>query len=232
MGRIHSIQTMGLVDGPGIRSVVFFQGCNLRCSYCHNPDTWVMNSGQEISALELLNKLKRYKPYYDRSGGGVTFSGGEPLLQPAFLLELLQGCREQGIHTALDTAGMGLGDYQDILALTDLVILDLKHSNPVGFKELTGADIADLQEFISALNRSQARVWVRHVVVLGITDGKEHLTQLKSLIATIDRVDKIELLPFHQMGEYKYQDLGKYLLKDVQPHTEEQFKAIEEYFFR
>lgn len=234
MGRIHGIQTMGLVDGPGIRGVVFLQGCSLRCAYCHNPDTWEMGRGEEITASELLSRLVKYKAYYDRSGGGVTFSGGEPLLQPEFLLELLQGCREQGLHTALDTAGVGLGDYEEILSLIDLVILDLKHSNHTGFKDLTGADMSRVEEFITALNRSTARVWIRHVVVPGITDGKEHLLGLKNLITTVKRVDKVELLPFHQMGEFKYEALGcEYRLRNVQPHTEEQFKEIEaEYFLR
>ncbi len=234
MGKIHSIQTMGLVDGPGIRGVVFFQGCSLRCAYCHNPDTWELNrGGQEMTAEEIVNKLVKYKPYYERSGGGVTFSGGEPLLQPAFLLELLECCREQGLHTALDTCGVGLGDYDKILDLTDLVILDLKHSNPADFKDLTGRDMDKLHEFIVALNCSTARVWIRHVVVPSITDSKEHLAELKRLIATVKRVEKVELLPFHQMGQFKYEALGyEYRLRNVQPHTEEEFKTIEEEFFR
>lgn len=216
MGMINSLQTMGLVDGPGIRSVVFFQGCSLRCAYCHNPDTWDQGKGQEIIAEDLVAKLIRYQPYYDKSGGGVTCSGGEPLLQPDFLLELLRSCQAKGIHTALDTSGVGLGHYSEILAATDLVILDIKHSDPAGFKDLTGGEMSKLEEFISALNKSTAQVWVRHVIVPGITDDKEHLTRLQTIISTIKRVAKVELLPYHQMGMHKYQALGyPYKLQDI-----------------
>mgnify|MGYP001163396267 CR=1 FL=1 len=233
MGKIHSLQTMGLVDGPGIRSVVFFQGCKLRCAYCHNPDTWDPNRGQEITAEELVQRLIRFRPYYQKSGGGVTCSGGEPLLQPEFLLELLRLCRENGIHTALDTSGVGLGDYEDILAATDLVILDLKHSEPAGFQALTGGDMAKLQEFIEALNKTAVPVWIRHVVVPGFTDNELHLKRLKKIIATIKNVEKVELLPYHQMGVYKYRELGyPNRLQDVPPLSEEKFREIEKKFYQ
>jgi len=228
MGRINSLQTMGLVDGPGIRSVIFFQGCSLRCAYCHNPETWECGQGQESSAQELVNKVARFLPYYRKSGGGVTCSGGEPLLQPEFLLEIFRLCQAKGIHTALDTSGVGLGSYEEILTATDLVILDIKHGDPIGFKALTGGDMRRLQEFIAALNKSMARVWVRHVVVPGLTDGQEHLTRLQQIISTIRKVDKVELLPYHQMGLHKYQALGyPYKLQDIQPFTPEEFKEIE-----
>lgn len=232
MGRINSLQTMGLVDGPGIRGVVFFQGCSLRCAYCHNPDTWELAQGQEMTASELVQKLVRFKSYYEKSGGGVTCSGGEPLLQPDFLLELLTLCQAKGIHTAFDTSGVGLGEYGDILRATDLVILDLKHSDAVGFKTLTGGEMTKLEEFIVALNQSTARVWVRHVVVPGITDGKDHLDRLKEIISTIRNVDKVELLPYHQLGVHKYQALGyQYKLQEIEPFSEEQFKQLEKDFF-
>jgi len=232
LGRINSLQTMGLVDGPGIRSVIFFQGCSLRCAYCHNPETWNKDGGEEISSFELVSKLARFSYYFEKSGGGVTCSGGEPLLQPDFLLEVLRLCRIKGIHTALDTSGVGLGRYEEILAATDLVILDLKHSDPAGFKALTGGDMEKLEEFIVALNQSPARVWIRHVVVPGITDGQEHFVRLWKIISTIKKVDKVELLPYHQMGLHKYQALGyTYRLQDVQPFSEEEFKQREAAFF-
>lgn len=228
MGRINSLQTMGLVDGPGIRSVIFFQGCSLRCAYCQNPETWESGQGQESSGQELVERLTRFLPYYRRSGGGVTCSGGEPLLQPDFLLEILRLSQAKGIHTALDTCGVGLGNYKEILAATDLVLLDIKHSDPLGFKALTGGDMNKLWEFISALNDSRARVWVRHVVVPGLTDGSLHLARLREIISTIDKVDKVELLSYHQLGLHKYQALGyPYKLQDVTPIPPEKFKELE-----
>lgn len=208
MGRIHSIQTMGLVDGPGIRSVVFFQGCLLRCVYCHNPDTWELRGGEEIGAKELAEKLIRFKSYYDKSGGGITCSGGEPLAQPRFLKEFLQLCKSKGIHTAIDTSGVGLGDYEEILKSTDLVLLDIKHPDALGFKELTGGNMQKLEEFIAALRTSECDVWVRHVVMPGRTDSEAHLSQLREYVAAhVPRVKKIELLKYHTLGEYKYEAL-------------------------
>ncbi len=137
-GTIHSMESMGLVDGPGIRTVVFMQGCTLRCQFCHNPDTWGMDGGSPITVAQLVDKLKRYKTYYQKSGGGVTFSGGEPLMQPQFLEEALKACQAEGIHTCIETAGAGPENPAAILAHTDLVILDLKHHDPQGFKALTG----------------------------------------------------------------------------------------------
>ncbi len=170
-GKIHSIESMGLVDGPGIRVVVFFQGCKLRCAYCHNPDTWLLSGGTEMTPEELIQKIVRFKPYFNRSGGGVTFSGGDPLLQPEFLLECLKLCKQNGVHTALDTAGFGNGDYTEILKYTDLVLLDIKHTTGQGYVSLTGRDSTDVNVFLEALRKSKSRVWVRHVVVPGITDS-------------------------------------------------------------
>ena len=136
-GRIHSIETMGLVDGPGIRVVVFFQGCSLRCLYCHNPDTWSDNDGEEYYAEDLVKKIKRFESYFSRSGGGVTFSGGDPLRQPKFLLEVLKLCKQVGIHTCLDTSGVGFGDYEEILKYTDLVLYDVKHLTEQGYLDMT-----------------------------------------------------------------------------------------------
>ncbi|HEY8804359.1 MAG TPA: pyruvate formate-lyase-activating protein [Clostridium sp.] len=218
-GKIHSIESMGLVDGPGIRVVVFFQGCKLRCAYCHNPDTWQLNGGIEMTPSEIVQKIVRFKPYFNRSGGGVTFSGGDPLLQPQFLLECLKLCKQNGIHTALDTAGFGDGNYDEILKYTDLVLLDIKHTTSQGYVALTGRSATDVNIFLQALRKSKSRVWVRHVVVPGLTDSKEHITKLAKIISEeVPNVDKVELLPYHVLGVSKYEDLSiPYKLKGVDP---------------
>lgn len=203
-GRIHSIESMGLVDGPGVRVVVFLQGCKLRCAYCHNPDTWKLNGGTEITPEDLIEKIVRFKPYFSRSGGGVTFSGGDPLMQPQFLLECLKLCRLNGIHTALDTSGFGNGDYTEILEYTDLVLLDIKQTTSKGYVDLTGRNTSDLNIFLEALRKSKSRVWVRHVVVPGITDSVEHITKIAEIInEEVPRVDKVQLLPYHVLGVSK-----------------------------
>ena len=152
-GKIHSIESMGLVDGPGIRVVVFFQGCKLRCAYCHNPDTWKLSGGIEMTPEELIQKIVRFKPYFDRSGGGVTFSGGDPLIQPEFLLECLKLCKLNGIHTAIDTSGFGNGNYAEILEYTDLVLLDIKHTSSQGYVNLTGKDTKDVNSFLASFKK-------------------------------------------------------------------------------
>lgn len=218
-GRIHSFESMGLVDGPGVRCVVFFQGCRLRCRYCHNPDTWPCgaNEGSEIAPEALVRKLVRFKPYFG-STGGVTFSGGEPLLQGQFLLEMLRLCKAAGLHTCIDTAGVGTGGYEEILSLTDLVLYDVKHYTPEGYRRVTGGDIAETLRFLSAMQRVGTPLWVRHVVVPGLTDGDSHLAGLYDYVKTIRNVKKIELLPYHVLGVEKYHRLGiSYPLEGVEP---------------
>lgn len=227
-GRIHSIESMGLVDGPGVRTVVFFQGCKLRCAYCHNPDTWAMDGGNEMTPEELLRKIMRFRPYFERSGGGVTFSGGDPLLQPEFLLEMLKLCKEKGIHTALDTAGYGFGEYSEILKYVDLVLLDIKHVDDFGYKNLTGRSKHGLDQFLEELDKSNTKVWIRHVVVPGITDSAEHIEKLKGIIKEIKNVDKVELLPYHTMGVSKYEQLGiPYRLENLEPMDKRYTKDLE-----
>ena len=207
---------MGLVDGPGVRAVVFLQGCSLRCRYCHNPDTWAAG-GTEFTPEALTAKLLRFRPYFSR-GGGVTFSGGEPLLQPEFLAECLKRCREAGIHTCLDTAGAGLGEYGAILAHTDLILLDVKHYDPEGYRAVTGADMGAYDRFLAAVQAAQIPLWVRHVVVPGLTDGEEHLQGLERYLQTIRHIEKVELLPYHTLGAHKYEALGiPYPLAGVPP---------------
>ena len=216
-GRIHSIESMGLVDGPGIRSVIFLQGCRLRCRYCHNPDTWDPNGGSLCTAEVLMQKLKRFKPYYG-SKGGVTFSGGEPLLQSGFLLELLKLCRSEGISACLDTAGCGAGNYEEILKYTDLVIFDVKHFTAKGYERVTGQSPDEAAVFLDAVQKSGTPMWIRHVAVPGLTDGDSHFEGLRQFLKTLRGVERVELLPYHVLGVPKYRELGiPYPLEDVPP---------------
>ena len=224
-GRIHSMETMGLVDGPGIRVVVFLQGCSLRCKYCHNPDTWEYGAGEEYTPEQLVNKLKRYKPYFNTSNGGVTFSGGEPLRQPKFLLEALKLCKKEGIHTCIDTSGFGFGEYDEILKYTDLILFDIKDVTREGYKNVTLVDIDESLNFLEAMKRNKTKIWIRHVVVPGLTDGTEHIKEIKKFIETIDNVDKVELLPYHLLGVNKYEKMGiKYPLEGTEAMDKEKIK--------
>lgn len=221
-GLVHSLESMGLVDGPGIRTVVFLQGCALRCQYCHNPDTWTLESRavEHITPRQLLKRLERFRPYYGTEGG-VTFSGGEPLLQPEFLAESLALCRQAGIHTCLDTAGCGLGNYGEILNNTDLVLLDVKHYTPEGFFQVTGSSMEAFLQFVEAVRAAAVPLWVRHVVVPGLTDNPEHLEGLKAYCSTLPRVERVELLPYHTLGAHKYKALGIPNLLDGVPPMDE-----------
>lgn len=209
VGYIHSFESMGLVDGPGIRSVVFMQGCRLRCLYCHNPDTWEVNhkTCEAVTPEELVRRISRFKLYYG-SDGGVTFSGGEPLLQPEFLTESLKLLKNAGIHTCLDTAGHGNGDYEEILKYTDLVLFDVKHYDSEGYKKITGAEPDESLKFLDCAQRLGIPLWIRHVVVPGITDSDEHLSGLRGYLKNIKNIRRIELLPYHTLGVSKYKAMG------------------------
>ncbi|SEF87260.1 pyruvate formate lyase activating enzyme [Caloramator fervidus] len=225
--KVHSIETMGLVDGPGIRVVVFMQGCRLRCLYCHNPDTWDLKGGFEVTVEELLNKVKRYKVYFQRSNGGVTLSGGEPLLQPDFVIEFFKRCKQEGIHTALDTSGYGIGKYDEILKWTDLVLLDIKHINDIEHKKLTGFNRHGFFEFLNSVKRNQNKLWIRHVVVPKITDGEDHIRKLARFINSIPNVERVELLPYHVHGVNKYESMNiEYRLKEVPPLDKERLEKL------
>ena len=222
---------MGLVDGPGVRAVVFLQGCPLRCRYCHNPDTQE-GSGTVVTAEELTARLLRFRPYFKR-GGGVTFSGGEPLMQPEFLSEMLRRLHQAGIHTRLDTAGAGKGEYEAILTNTDLVLFDVKHEDPDDYHALTGGDIRRPQAFVEAVRKAGVPMWVRHVVVPGLTDGEAHLAALRAYVETLPRVERVELLPYHTLGVGKYAALGRpYSLNGVSDMDKARCAALEVKWFQ
>lgn len=206
-GSINSIETFGLVDGPGIRTVVFLNGCNLRCKYCHNPEMWCMQKNN-MTVDKLVEKIIRNKPYFKRNNGGVTFSGGEPLLQIDFLIAVCKKLKEENIHIAVDTSGNGLGKYDELFKYVDLVLLDIKHVNQEDYKELTEGDINKSLEFINELNKTSIPVWIRQVVVPGIMDDDEYLNDLKQFIKTIKNVERIDFLPYHKLGSEKYDKLG------------------------
>ena len=231
-GYIHSIETLGTLDGPGIRMVVFFQGCKLRCAYCHNPDTWIFNKGIAITAEQIVKKAKRYKPYFKFNDGGITFSGGEPLMQPEFLLECLKLCKKEEIHTVIDTAGVGFGDYDEILNYTDLVILDIKHSNPKKYKDITGLDMDSYCRFKDALIKNNKSIWLKQVVTPGINDTYEDMVAFEKEVNTFSKsmIQKVELLPYHTLGVFKYKELKiDYKLEGVEPLSKEKLEELKNY---
>jgi pyruvate formate lyase activating enzyme len=227
IGKIHSIETFGTVDGPGIRFVVFMQGCTLKCKYCHNRDTWDFNGGTPTSVSELIKEILKYKSYMDNSGGGVTVSGGEPLVQAEFVTELFKELKALGIHTALDTAGSLpiSNQIKELLKYTDLVILDIKHIDNDKAIALTGFSNKNNLEFAKYLSNLKIPVWIRQVLVPGYTDDKFDLQKLKSFIDTLGNVEKVEILPYHNLGKFKWEELGDtYELESVVPPTFEEIQ--------
>jgi len=228
-GFVHSTESFGTVDGPGVRFVVFLQGCPMRCKYCHNPDTWKMNSGSLRSAQSLLQEYERNAAFYAK--GGITVTGGEALMQIDFLLELFSLAKQKGIHTCLDTSGVtyrpGESSYNEkldrLMEVTDLVMLDVKHIDPEGHRELTGHGNEGILAFARYLDRKQVPVWIRHVVVPGITDDPVLLERLGRFLGTLSNVKALDVLPYHIMGVPKYQELGiPYPLEGVEPATRTQ----------
>ena len=205
-GAVDSIESFGLVDGPGIRTVVFLSGCKLRCKYCHNPEMW-MRGKDNYTPFELAKRILRNKNYFLRKGG-VTFSGGEPLLQSKFIIEVAKILKKEQIHIALDTAGVGNGDYDEILKYIDLVILDIKHTTREGYQSLTGKSIEESIEFIKAINRNNKTVWIRQVVVPGMMDNEQYLKSLVETLKGINNIERIDFLPYHKLGSEKYITLG------------------------
>lgn len=215
--KVHSIESFGTVDGPGIRFVLFLQGCHLQCKYCHNRDTWDMNGGEYKSLDNIFEKIMKYKNYI-YPNGGVTVTGGEPLLQVKFLIELFEKLKKENIHTCVDTSGMVAltDDIKKLLSLTDLVLLDIKHINSEKCKNLVGFNNEKELAFARYLSDNNIHMWIRQVLVPGYTDDEQDLLKLKNFISSLNTVDKVEILPYHDMGRYKWERLGlKYELDGV-----------------
>lgn len=229
IGNILSIDTMGLVDGPGIRVVVFLQGCSLRCKFCHNPETW--NDRQKKKTYtpeELVKFILNYKEYFKKKGG-VTFSGGEPLKQPEFLLECLKLCKKHDIHTCIDTAGYAF-DYEEILDYTDLVLFDIKEIDSERYQKLTGRKIDLSLNFLETCQGKNVKMWIRQVIVPGYNDNITYINNLKKFIKPLKNIEKVELLPYHTMGIEKYKMLNiPYPLENVPDMNLEKCKELERY---
>ena len=226
VGKISDIETMGLVDGPGMRLVLFLSGCKLRCLYCHNPETWTAENSMEISPEEVLKKYQKYSNYYG-DNGGVTFSGGEPLLQSGFVLETIKLLKKHGIHTAIDTAGVA-EDYDEVLKLVDLVILDIKAVEASEYEYLVSGKIEKQKEFLDKCVEFNKKLWIRQVIVPGVNDDEEHVEKLKKFIEDIPNIERVELLPYHSMGKEKYQKLGiEYKLNNTPDMDREKCKKLQ-----
>ena len=228
LGNISSFETMGLVDGPGVRFVVFLQGCPLRCAYCHNPEMWNPKEEKiQMTPEELVKKIKRYRVYF--KDGGVTVSGGEPLLQAKFVTEVFKLCKQEGIHTCLDTSGYG-DDYDELLDYCDLIILDVKELNPDKYKNLVGKEIDKFSKFLKTCQEKNKKMWFRQVIVPGYNDTKESVLALKEFADNFSNIEKIELLPYHTMAIKKYKELGiPYRLSEVPAMDKKKCKDLEKY---
>lgn len=235
LGRVHSFESFGTVDGPGIRFVVFLQGCPLRCQYCHNPDTWGAG-GEEYSVDEVVSRVLKYKNYFGDKGG-ITVSGGEPLLQIEFVTELFQALKSKGVHTCVDTSGITfvekdkkvLEKFEKLIACTDLFLLDIKHIDDTACKALTGKGNENTLAFARYLSKNGKKIWIRQVIVPNLTDGEETLQKTRAFIDTLSTVERVEVLPYHTLGEVKYQKLGlEYPLKGVEVPTKESVARAKE----
>ncbi|HZJ84144.1 MAG TPA: pyruvate formate-lyase-activating protein [Syntrophomonadaceae bacterium] len=230
-GLVHSIDTFSTLDGPGIRTLIFLQGCHLRCKYCHNPDAWAIKSAKArtYTVAELMQIIMRAKPYFTASNGGITFSGGEPLLQAPFVKKVFQECRENNIHTAFDSSLYVKSPLlEEVLAYTDLVLADIKHMDPSNSQKLTGLDnmlnIKNLN-FISAAN---VPIWIRYVIVPGLTDNADDIVSLAQFIKGLSSVERIDLLPYHTLGVHKWELLNlKYELNDIEVPTPGKIASIQ-----
>ena len=228
---VHSVESFGTVDGPGIRFVIFLQGCVLRCKYCHNRDTWQTGTGHTMSITELINEIIRYKSYFESSGGGVTVSGGEPLVQSKFLITFFKKLKNLNIHTTLDTSGSVplTDDVKEVLKYTDLVLLDIKHIDEQKCINLTSKSNKNNLEFAKYLSDNNIPMWIRQVLVPGYTDDYDDLIKLKNFISTLKTVKKVEFLPYHAMGKFKWKQLNEeYPLEGVRTATSDDVKRAEE----
>lgn len=228
--KVHSIESFGTVDGPGIRFVLFLQGCHLQCKYCHNRDTWDMKGGEYKSVDDIFEKIKRYKNYIMVSGGGVTVTGGEPLLQVKFLIELFKKLKKEGIHTCIDTSGIVAitDDVKEVLKYTDLVLLDIKHIDDEKCKKLVGVSNKRELEFAQYLSDNNIKIWIRQVLVPGYTDDEQDLKKLKRFIKSLKTVEKVQILPYHSMGRFKWEKIGvEYELEDVRTANQSDVERAE-----
>ncbi len=239
-GRVHSFESFGTVDGPGIRFVLFLQGCPLRCKYCHNPDTWAYKDGTEYTVDEVVKKILKYRTYF-KNGGGVTVSGGEPLVQIDFVIELFKQLKKHQIHTCVDTSGIMfqkksekiVQKYEELFSVCDLFLLDLKHIDSKEHEELTGLPNEKIIDYANFLSEKNKAVWIRHVLVPGYTTNEKYLIQLRKFVETLKNVEKIEVLPYHTMGTVKYQQMNlKYALEGVEPPTKQQIERAEAILLR
>ncbi len=228
-GRIHSLESFGTVDGPGVRYVVFVQGCPMRCAYCHNPDTWEMNAGELMEPEYIIEQFERNKPFY--KDGGITVTGGEPLMQIDFLIDLFEKAKEKDIHTCIDTSGIAfnpknpdlMAKFDRLMKVTDLVMLDIKHIDPEKHLELTSQHNDNILAFAQYLSDKNIDVWIRHVVVPGLTDDDVYLEKLGYFIGGLKNLKALDVLPYHTMGAVKYEKLGMdYKLKGVPAMTQKE----------
>ena len=232
-GRIHSVESFGSADGPGVRYIVFLKGCNMRCQYCHNPDTWAKDGGELMTPEEVLKKALRYKTYW-KEKGGITVSGGEALLQIDFVTELFRLAKEKGVNTCLDTSGNPFSleepfksKFDELMKYTDLFMLDIKHMDDAAHRKLTGQTNQNILEMAAYLSDHGKAMWIRHVLVPGITT--EELYRLRSFLDTLKTVERVEVLPYHTLGVFKWKELGiPYQLEGVDPPTKEQIDRAKE----
>ncbi|MFF9896211.1 pyruvate formate-lyase-activating protein [Streptomyces longispororuber] len=231
-GRVHSWDLSTGVDGPGTRFVLFVSGCPLRCLYCANPDTWHMRDGKRTTVDEVMAEVEKYRPFLTTAGGGVTLTGGEALLQPAFTAAVFRRCKELGLHTALDTSGaLGARATDELLADTDLVLLDIKSFDVGTYRKLTGGDLAPTLSFAARLDRLGVPVWIRYVLVPGWTDDSEAVDGLGAFLAGLGNVDRVDVLPFHKLGAHKYDALGiPFPLRDTPAPDPETTERVREQF--
>lgn len=235
LGNIHSVETFGSADGPGVRYIVFLKGCNMRCKYCHNPDTWAKTDGELRSPEDVLKQALRYKNYWGKKGG-ITVSGGEALLQIDFVTELFTLAKQQHVNTCLDTSGNPFtreepfySKFEELMKVTDLVMLDIKHMDDAAHRELTGQTNTNILDMARCLSDNGKAMWIRHVLVPGITDDEGQLKRLRKFIDTLNTVERVEVLPYHTLGVFKWKELGiPYRLEGVKPPTEEQVQRAGE----
>lgn len=234
-GRIHSVESFGSADGPGVRYIVFLKGCNMRCQYCHNPDTWAKDGGELMTPEEVLKKALRYKTYW-KEKGGITVSGGEALLLIDFVTELFRLAKEKGVNTCLDTSGNPFSleepfksKFDELMKYTDLFMLDIKHMDDAAHRKLTGQTNQNILEMAAYLSDHGKSMWIRHVLVPGITTEEDELYRLRSFLDTLKTVERVEVLPYHTLGVFKWKELGiPYQLEGVDPPTKEQIDRAKE----